>query len=473
MKTPVNPISDDCAFISVLNPATQELIGKVPNMNPADIDEAVSRASAAGTKWAGLDPTDRGKILYAAAGAIRSEQEKFARILTTEQGKPLNESRNEVAGFARVLEYYASISGGLKGDYGKSSLYGHAIVSRQPLGVCGAIIPWNMPALIMGWKSGPALAAGNSLILKPASSAPLTCTALASCMVSAGLPEDVLQIVTGPGEVTGESIATHPDIRAVSFTGSIEAGRRVALLASPLFKRTTLELGGSDPMIVCSDADLTEAAKGAVAGRFYNCGQTCTAIKRLYVDKSIEEPFIKKLMVLMDSLNLGNGLTPGVTMGPVHSHTQRERIIDQIKRTTDGEFGSVRTGGICPGHPAMKDGFFFEPTLLTDLASDAPVCIEEVFGPVLPVIPFDTLNSAIKSANSTRYGLGASVWTHDSRIISRVSQEVRTGIIWINQHLRIPPEVPFGGTKDSGIGRENGRFALDHYLEEKTVLIKP
>lgn len=459
--------------VPVINPATGEEVGRISLGNAAAVDTAVRLASAAFPAWAAKDSTDRGKVLFGAAQIVRGRLDDLARLLTNEQGKPLKESKNEIAGFARILEYYASISGQLQGDYGHSSAYGHAIVSRRPLGICGAIIPWNVPGIIMGWKTGPALVAGNALILKPASSAPLTCIRLAGCMTEAGLPSNILQIVTGPGSLVGEAIAAHPDIRAISFTGEVETGRRVASLAAPHFKRVTLELGGSDPMIVCKDADLTEAAKGAVAGRFYNCGQTCTAIKRLFVDQTVEKDFIRKVSLLMENLKLGNGLSPGIDMGPIHAASQRDLIIGQIDRTIEGEYGSVISGGRIPDNEQLRKGLFFEPTMISDLDPDAPVLKEEVFGPVLPVMAYDTLDTALRLANSSRFGLGASVWTHDTRIVSKACSELEAGIVWVNQHLKIPPEVPFGGIKESGIGRENGRYALDHYLEDKTVLIKP
>lgn len=467
------PASDDIEDpIPVINPATGALVGKIHQGSAAEVDAAVLRASEAFPKWATKDATERAKVLFKAAALVRNRQAAYAGLLTSEQGKPLKESRNEIAGFARILEYYASISGLLRGDYGHSSAYGHAIVSRNPLGVCGAIIPWNVPAIIMGWKVGPALASGNALILKPATTAPLTCMQLASCLVEAGLPAHILQVVTGPGPVVGEAIVAHPGIRAVSFTGEVETGRRVASLSAPLFKRVTLELGGSDPMIVCKDADLTEAAKGAVAGRFFNCGQTCTAVKRLFIDSSVEEEFVNKLETLITGLKIGNGMESGVDIGPVHSLTQRNLIADQVERTIEGGFGTIKAGGkeITTGESGSS---FFEPTLISGIDPDAPVIREEVFGPVLPVMSFETFDDAVSAANSTPFGLGASIWTHDTRLVSRACEELQAGIVWVNQHLKIPPEVPFGGTKDSGIGRENGRYALEHYLEEKTILIKP
>ncbi|MDD1727613.1 MAG: aldehyde dehydrogenase family protein, partial [Methanospirillum sp.] len=377
---------------TVLNPATGEPVGSVSMGSAEDVNDAVKRATAEYLQWAGKDPTDRAKVLYGTAVLVRSRQHDLANLLTREQGKPLKESTQEIAGFARILEYYASISGMLRGDYGHSSTYGHAVVSRSPIGVCGAIIPWNVPAIIMGWKVGPALAAGNALVLKPATTAPLTCIQLASCLVEAGLPSGILQIVTGQGPVVGEAIVTNPDIRTVSFTGEVTTGKRVATLAAPFFKRVTLELGGSDPMIVCKDADLTEASKGAVAGRFFNCGQTCTAVKRVFIDASVEDEFIRKLQILIGSLKVGNGLVQGVDIGPIHSDIQLNQISDQIERTVTGEFGKVSVGGKKPEQDLLKDGSFFEPTLLSDLDPAAPVLHEEVFGPVMPVMSYGTLD---------------------------------------------------------------------------------
>lgn len=476
MSKPHATVSGDSGsfeLIPVKNPATGSVVGTIPSGDTGMVDDAVIRATAAFPSWASRDPVDRGKILFEAARIVRSQINELSVLLTSEQGKPLRESRNEIAGFARILEYYASISGSTRGDYGHSSAYGHAIVSRKPLGVCAAIIPWNVPAIIMGWKTGPALAAGNALILKPASSAPLTCISLAGCLNQAGLPPDVLQVVTGPGRTVGEAMAAHPDIHVVSFTGEVETGRRVASLASPTFKRVTLELGGSDPMIVCHDADLDEAARGAVAGRFFNCGQTCTAVKRLYVDQSIADVFTHKLLLCMQDLTLGDGLHQGTSMGPVHSSVQRDLILNQIERTVEAGQGSILSGGKIPTAVSLSSGFFLEPTLIGDPDPSAPVLQEEVFGPVLPVMRYETLDDALHMANQTRFGLGASVWTHDTRIVSRAGEELQAGIVWVNQHLKIPPEVPFGGTRESGAGRENGRYALDHYLQEKTILIRP
>ncbi len=457
----------------VHNPADGSLVGSVPAGSPDDVNNAVSSAWEAFRSWSHTDPLDRSKLLFSAAQLVRADQKDLARLLTREQGKPLRESMNEIAGFARILEYYASISGTLQGDYGVSKSYGHMMVVRQPLGVCAAIIPWNMPVLIMGWKIGPVLATGNTMVIKPSTTAPLTCTSLAGYLHRAGVPESVLQVVTGSGEVVGQALARHPDIKSLSFTGAVSTGVQVAEHAAKTLKKTILELGGSDAMIVCRDADLEAAAKGAVSGRFFNCGQTCTAIKRVFVDSAIYSPFVQRVRELTDALHVGNGLSSGVDMGPVHTGSQREAVHSLVQETVDNHLGTILSGGKIPDASPYDEGSFYLPTILTDVDPDAPVMREEVFGPVLPVSGFDTISDAIELANATRFGLGASVWTHDMRTISRATQELDAGIIWVNQHLRIPPEVPFGGMKSSGLGRENGRYALLHYLEEKTILISP
>ncbi|PWR72385.1 aldehyde dehydrogenase family protein [Methanospirillum stamsii] len=469
----IGPGDEPHEQISVLNPADGSIIGEVPAGTRQDADNAVLLAREAFSSWSRTDATNRSKILFTSAERVRADQKELAVLLTREQGKPIRESMNEIAGFARVLEYYASISGSLPGDYGKSSSYGHMVVARQPLGVCAAIIPWNMPALIMAWKIGPVLATGNTMVLKPSKTAPLTCIALAGHLSASGLPEDVLKIVTGTGEVIGKSLATHPDIRSLSFTGSVDTGIRVASLAAPTLKKTILELGGSDAMIVCHDADLKAAAKGAVSGRFFNCGQTCTAIKRVFVHEQIAGSFINEIKELTSRFKIGNGLESGVDMGPLHTRRQRDLVHEIVRNTIDSDMGQVLTGGVLSDAGSLNSGNFYMPTILTDVDPDAPVMKEEVFGPVLPVTTFSTLDEAIDHANATRFGLGSSVWTHDARTISRAIEELNAGIIWVNQHLRIPPEVPFGGMKSSGIGRENGRNALLSYLEEKTILINP
>jgi acyl-CoA reductase-like NAD-dependent aldehyde dehydrogenase len=463
--------SESGTFFSVLNPAYNMVCDTAPVSSYADVHHAVEVADGAFSIWSEEEPISRAKVLFRAAQRVRDDSTSLSSLLTQEQGKPLRESINEIQGFARVLEYYASICSSIHGDYSYSKAYGHSFVVKQPIGVCAAIIPWNVPALIMGWKVGSALAAGCSVVLKPASTAPLTCLRLGEILDDSGLPPGALNIITGPGAVVGEALAAHPDIAAVSFTGEIETGKHLAQKISPSLKRLTLELGGSDPMIVCADASIQKAVAGAVAGRFFNCGQICVSTKRLLVDASIYDRFIDELMQAMKHIVPGDGMHPKTTMGPLNNHAQKEAVSKQVQDTIDAEQGTLSYQGTMSEH-ADPNGFFLPPMLLTDVSPDASIMQQEVFGPVLPICPFTSVDEAIDLANSTRYGLGASIWTNNMETVHNIAPAIRSGIVWVNQHLKIPPEVPFGGVKESGFGRENGYQALDHYLVEKSVLIK-
>jgi acyl-CoA reductase-like NAD-dependent aldehyde dehydrogenase len=388
-----------------------------------------------------------------------------------EQGKPLKEAIDEVRGYANILEFYAGISAQASGEMVRLGAAGDCLVSREPLGVCGAIIPWNMPVLIMGWKVGPALLAGNTLVLKPASTTPLTCLRLATILDEAGLPPGVLNVVTGSGEEVGEALVTHPDVKKVSFTGNCATGARIRTLAASHIKELILELGGSDPMIVMGDADIGKAVEGALRGRFYNAGQTCTAVKRLFVHEKIADEFTRQLAVRVSSLNIGNGLGPKTDMGPLNSAGQRDRIAGIVEKTREQAEGKIVAGGGIVRGKAYEPGFFYQPTLVTDVMPDSCLMTEEVFGPVLPVMPVPDLETAIHAANTSRYGLGGSVWTQDLHTAKKVFDELHAGIVWVNRHLTVPPEIPFGGTNESGTGRENGHHAVDQYSRTKTLFL--
>jgi len=456
----------------VHNPATGEVVGEAPLGAGDDVRSAIEAAGEAFADWAAKTPRDRAKILFFAAEEVRRRNTDLGALLTAEQGKPIREAVDEINGFANILEYYYALSAGERGEYRHLRGYGHTIVYRRPLGICGAIIPWNMPAIIMGWKIGAALTAGNTMVLKPATTAPLTCSSLAGILEGAGLPPGVLNVVTGPGETVGREIARHPDIRKVSFTGEAETGRQVALDAAPSLKRLTLELGGSDPMIVASDADIPAAVEGVIRGRFYNCGQVCTAVKRLYVYDSIADEFVRRLKSRVEGIVVGNGMDRGVGMGPLNNRAGFERVTGLVDAVRERDEGEIITGGRAPEGEEYRRGFFFLPTLIAGVPYDSPLFSEEVFGPVLPIATVSGLDEARRLANNSRYGLGASVWTRDADVIARATEELEAGIVWVNQHLRIPPEVPFGGTKESGIGRENGSRALEEYMEEKAVLVR-
>jgi len=459
----------DETWIDVTNPATSDIIDRVPAGTKEDVTLAVEAATAASDAWEKKPIRERGMILYQAARKVREQYKDLARLLTLEQGKPLRESMDEVRGFANILEFYAGISACQNGEAIRLGTSGDCIVIRKPLGICGAIIPWNMPVLIMGWKTGPALLAGNTLVLKPASSTPLTNLKLGQILEEAGLPPGVLNIVTGSGESVGTAIVRNPEIRKLSFTGEYETGRKIKQLAGSALKDIVLELGGSDPMIVMPDADIDRAVEGVVKARFYNAGQTCNAVKRLYVHEKIASVFIRKLRERVEALTVGNGLGSRIDIGPMNSAEQRDKISRGIEETRNNKEGTILTGGHSLKGTVYEKGYFYRPTLVTDITPGSRLVTDEIFGPVLPVMTVPDLDTAIHEANNSRFGLGASVWTKDLSTTKRVFNEVNAGIIWVNRHLTVPPEVPFGGVNDSGIGRENGRHALDNYSQTKTL----
>lgn len=453
--------------MDVVNPARSEKIGEVREFSEEDVRSTIDKLNDGFKEWSERKPASRGMVLYKAAEAIRADRKRLASILTSEQGKPSPEAENEILGAAAVFEFYASIAGTISGRTMPKSDYGYAFMKKSPLGVCGAIIPWNMPALIMAWKVGPAIASGNTIIVKPAETTPLTDLEIAETLYRAGLPKDVLGVVTGRGDTTGAAIAKDRRIKHLSFTGSVETGEKISKMVDAGKVRLTLELGGSDPMIVCEDADLNRAVAGAVAGRFYNCGQVCTAVKRLFIADNIADKFIEKLKTSTESLRIGDGAAEGTDMGPLNSI----KGLNAIENMVEDSMSSAR---IITGAKRLKGpGNFYAPTLVTDLERDSRLLTEEVFGPVLPIVRFGDLDEAIEMANSTRFGLGASIWTNNLKNTSKAIDEIRSGILWVNRHMRIPPEVPFGGEGSSGIGRENGIDALEQYLTEKTIIITP
>lgn len=453
--------------MDVLNPADNRKIGEVQDFTEDMVHDTVGMLEKGFTEWSVQNPTARGKILFKAAEIMRQEVEGLASVLTAEQGKPLQEARYEILGAAAVMDFYASVAGTISGQTLPKADYGYAFTKKTPLGVCGAIIPWNMPALIMAWKICPALVSGNTMILKTASATPLTNIGMANILFRAGLPRDVLAVITGSGAVAGAAIAADERIGHLSFTGSVETGDRIAKTINPRKTRLTLELGGSDPMIVCEDADMERAVKGAISGRFFNCGQTCTAVKRLFVAETIADEFISQLKKEAEAIKVGNGAAEGTTMGPLNSASGVRDMEDAVKSIEDG--GRMVTGGTRLEGP----GNFYSPTLIADPEPGSVLMTKEIFGPVLPIVRFGDLSESIRMANDSKFGLGASIWTKDIETACEATDRIECGILWINRHMRIPPEVPFGGSKNSGIGRENGLKALEQYLTEKTVILTP
>jgi succinate-semialdehyde dehydrogenase/glutarate-semialdehyde dehydrogenase len=472
MRVGGNDVSSaDDGWMPVINPATGREIDRVPEGTIYEVDEAVHAAQAAFDAWARRTVRERGMVLFRAAAIVREHSPDLASLLTAEQGKPVRDAADEVRGFANILEFYAGTAGAMHGEYIDLGSAGDCLVRREPLGVCGAIVPWNMPVILMGWKIGPALLAGNTLVFKPASATPLTSLSLTTIMEEAGLPPGVLNVITGRGDVVGEALVKHPGIRKVSFTGDMETGDRVRELAGSRLTEIHLELGGSDPMIVWKDADIGKAVDGAVRGRFYNAGQTCTAVKRLFIHEEIAREFTARLRKRVESMVVGNGSDPSVEMGPLSGRAQLERIVSVVESVKEKSQGTIITGGTPLSGPGYEGGFFYPPTLVTDPDPGCPLMTREVFGPVLPIAEIRDLEEGISRANETRYGLGASVWTRDLAVAHEVFSRVEAGVVWVNRHLTLPPEIPFGGVKESGLGRENGIQAFQSYTRTKSLFI--
>jgi succinate-semialdehyde dehydrogenase/glutarate-semialdehyde dehydrogenase len=463
----VEPIEDDT--LTITDPATGAHVGEVTSSSAATVDRAVRAAHAAYGEWSRRAITDRGAILRAGAEALLEHVDELAPGLVAEQGKTLREAKIELRKAADTLEHYAGLAKAVRGI----AVHGldpgvEGRVLRRPLGVVGAIVPWNFPTTLLSNKLGPALLCGNTVVAKPADTTPFTTLRLAEILTAAGLPPGVLNVVPGTGPVAGEALVTHPLVRKVAFTGSTPTGERIAQLAATGAKRLTLELGGSDPMIVCDDADLARAASAASMGRFYNCGQACLAIKRLYVFESVADEVIEAVAAKARRLRVGLGTAEGVQMGPLHTERQRARLEDQVARSG----GEVIAGGGRPSDPDLQRGWFHEPTVVVEPPRDSPMATEEVFGPALPIWRVRDLDEALELANASPFGLGSSVWTRDLDRAERASAELECGYTWINSPTKVYDELPFGGVKSSGYGKEHGSEAFDHYTDQKAVVVR-
>jgi succinate-semialdehyde dehydrogenase/glutarate-semialdehyde dehydrogenase len=461
--------------LAVLDPATEDTVATVPNASPADVDRVVAAAVAAFPEWSRTDPEARAEILRKALDLFEANRERLVDTLVHEQGKPTFEAQGELQHFIHGLRYYAEAATKLRGSYQPlPSTLGpcYGLVIRRPIGVVAAIVPSNYPLTLMGTKIGPALVAGNTVVVKPASTTPLTALIVAELLHEAGLPPGVLNVVTGTGARIGDALVGHPDVRRVAFTGETETGRRIMGVAGPKFKRVTMELGGSDPVIVCPDADVEKAVKAILIGRFWNAGQSCLAGKRVYVFEEVYEACVAGLLGEIQRYEPGDGWVkpekPKIRIGPVHTAAQRETLLAQVEDSRSRGAQVLFGGGVPDG---AERGYFMLPTLVADAPDDARVATEETFGPLLPIFKVRDLDEAIARANASRYGLGSSIWTHDSRLIHRAALEIDAGMTWVNQIHYGYDELPFGGVKDSGVGKEHGLEGLDHYTELKSVVV--
>ncbi|HXH02759.1 MAG TPA: betaine-aldehyde dehydrogenase [Candidatus Competibacteraceae bacterium] len=455
---------------ATVNPATNEVLCQVQQASAADVERAVASAREGFAQWSALTGAERGRILNRAAQLLRARNRELAELEVLDTGKPLQEAvAVDVLSGADCLEYYAGLAAGLTGEYiplGRNFGY----TRREPLGVCAGIGAWNYPLQIACWKSAPALACGNAMLFKPAELTPLSALRLAEIYSEAGLPEGVFNVVQGDARV-GRLLTAHPGIAKVSLTGEVGTGKKVMAAAAETLKHVSLELGGKSPLIVFADADLGNAVSAAMLANFYTQGEICSNGTRVFVQRALLEPFLAQLAERTRKLRIGDPMDPDTQVGALISRQHLEKVLEYIEAGRQAGARLVCGGGR-PADPALARGNFVEPTVFAECTDDMRIVQEEIFGPVMAVLAFDEEEEVIERANATRFGLAAGVFTRDLARAHRVVAQLEAGICWINNYNLTPIELPFGGVKESGLGRENGWAALEHYTQVKSVYVE-
>jgi aldehyde dehydrogenase (NAD+) len=457
--------------MEVINPATEEIIAAVAAADGRDVDAAVAAARAAfDGPWGTMSARERGRLVRKLADRLLERADDVSRLETLHNGKPISESRNiEIPAAAECFEYYAGWADKVMGETIPVKGNHLTYTLREPIGVVAAIVPWNFPLLLAAWKVAPALACGNTVILKPASQTPLTALALGEIAVEIGLPPGVLNVITGPGSRVGQALVEHPGIDKIAFTGDTSTGKSIMRSAADTLKRITLELGGKSPNIVLADADVEAAIRGATIGIFYGKGEVCAAGSRLLVDRSIKNEFIDKLATRARKMVPGDPLDPKTRFGAIASRKQLDTVLRYIESGRN-EGASLVAGGQRADIGTGK-GYFVQPTVFADVTSEMTIAREEIFGPVLAAIEFADLDEAISRANDSQYGLAAGVWTRDIKKAHYVARKLQAGTVWVNTYNVYDTAAPFGGYKQSGFGREMSAHALDHYTQVKSVWV--
>jgi acyl-CoA reductase-like NAD-dependent aldehyde dehydrogenase len=456
----------------VFNPATGEVIATAPDSKPQDVDRVVAAARRTfdeGAWWPGTSARERGRILLNAAEIIRRDHDRLARLEALDSGKPLGEAMEDIGEVAYMYEYFGGWATKIDGDVQHLSRDAMFMVWKEPMGVAVGITPWNYPMMMASQKVAAGLAAGCCFILKPPEQTPLTCLELPKILEEAGLPTGVFHVITGFGETAGAPLVAHPGVDKVCFTGSREVGKVIMRSGADTLKRVTLELGGKSPNIVFPDSDFENAIEGSANGIFWNQGEICSAGSRVFVDRTIYDDAVNAFVDRATSVTLGDGLDEATTMGPLISKEQQERVSRYIE-IGSGE-AKLAAQGSLPSDPRLANGYFVPPTVFADVDNSATIAREEIFGPVMSVIPFGSVDDVVAMANDNEYGLAAAVWTNDLRKALNTARALRAGIVWINDTQPAPTEMPWGGYKQSGIGRELGKEGVEDFLERKSVYV--